>query len=154
MLGGFTVTAEVQDGTDGVVCALGDLNDGFALYLLGRRPVVTVVAGGATTRLAAPAPMPAGVARIGLSATSGLLELSVDGAVVASGRHGGLLMFPGVGTAAGGLLIGRDRGIPVSEDYTPPFPLTGTVRKVTFESARPRAARPAAEEIDRAQRAD
>ena len=153
-LGGFTVTAEVEDGVEGVMCALGDSNDGFAFYLLDGRPVVTVVSGGASTRLAASATVPAGVTRISLGAGGGRLELSVDGYVVASAPHPGMLMFPGVGTAAGGLLVGRDRGLPVGDDYTPPFPFSGTLRKLTFTSGRPGASRSAGEEIERAQRAD
>jgi hypothetical protein len=32
-----------------------------------------------------------------------------------------------------GLLVGRDRGFPVCDDYTPPFPFTGSLHRLTFE---------------------
>jgi arylsulfatase A-like enzyme len=154
MMGGFQVTADIDDGADGVVCALGDLNDGFALYLIAGRPVATMVSGGVTTRLAADAPVPAGPSQVGLALAGGRMALTVDGSVVAEDGHQGLLLFPAVGTAAGGLLVGRDRGLAVSDDYTPPFPFTGTLRKLTIVSGRPGARRPVGEEMDRAQRAD
>ena len=152
--GGFTVTADVVGGTDGVLCALGDFNDGFALYLLGGCPVATIVSGGTTTRIAAPAPAGSGARSVSLACGAGRVALSVDGVDVADGIHLGMLMFPAVGTAAGGLLIGRDRGLPVSDEYSPPFPFDGELRKVTFTSGRPSAAPPVDEEIRRAQAAD
>lgn len=154
MLGGFAVTADIEDGRDGVICALGDLHDGFSFFLLDGRPVATLVSGGTTTRVASDSPVPAGVCSVSLVVGGGRLSLSIDGEQVATGAHGGLTMFPAVGTAAGGLLVGRDRGLAVSDDYSPPFSFTGTLRKVTFAGGRPRAARPASEEIARAQAAD
>jgi arylsulfatase len=32
-----------------------------------------------------------------------------------------------------GLSIGRDRGFPVCDDYSPPFPFSATLRRVTLE---------------------
>jgi arylsulfatase len=153
MLGGVTVTAELEGGSEGVLCALGDRNDGFALYLLQGRPVVHVVSGGATTRLEGD-PLQPGVARVGFSFASGRLSLRVDGSEVTQAPHRGVFMFPAVGTAAGGLLVGRDRGLAVSDDYTPPFPFDGTLRRVTITSGRPSERPPADQEIGRAQRAD
>ena len=154
LLGGFSMEAEVEDGIEGVICALGDLNDGFALYLLDGCPVVVVVSGGARTRLAGPAPVGPGVHDVGLAFESGQLSLSVDGQVVAEARHRGIMMFPAVGTAAGGLLVGRDRGLPVSDDYQPPFALSGRLRRLTITSGRPSLRRPVAETIEVAQHAD
>lgn len=162
LLGGFTITAEVAPAgpvTEGVVFALGDINDGLALYLLAGRPVACVVSGGATTRLAADRVLPArsGPVAISLEYRPGRpanLVLAVDGAEVDSGHHGGIMAFPGVGTAAGGLLVGRDRGLAVSDDYEPPFPCTATIRRLTIASGRPGHQRPASNVIDTAQRAD
>jgi arylsulfatase len=154
MLGGVTIDAEIEDGTSGVICALGDLNDGFAFYLLDGRPVVTLVSGGATTRVAAPSPVPAGVRRVGFGLAGGEVTVTVDDEPVTSARHVGILMFPAVSTAAGGLLVGRDRGLAVSDDYVPPFPFAGTLRRLTVTSRRHGAGRPAGEEIARALKAD
>jgi arylsulfatase A-like enzyme len=154
MFGGFTVIAEMEDGRDGVVCALGDRHDGFALYLIDGRPAATIVSGGVTTRVAAGESVGAGVRQLGMACGRGRVVLTVDGAEVAAAGHTGLLMFPAVGTAAGGLLVGRDRGLAVGDDYTPPFPFSGTLRRITFTSGRPAAGPEAAAEIDRAQRVD
>jgi arylsulfatase len=154
MFGGFTVEAEIEDGEHGMVCAFGDLHDGFALYLLDGCPVATFVSGGQTTRLAAETPVPSGVCSVSLSAGGGQLTLAVDGETAGTAAHRGMLMFPAVGTAAGGLLVGRDRGLAVSDDYEPPFPFSGTLRRITFSSRRPDRKRPADAEIKRAQAAD
>lgn len=107
------------------------------MYLLDGRPTATVVSGGSTTRLAAPDPVPAGECVVELAFRPPTLSLAVDGTEMASARHGGIMMFPAVGTAGGGLLVGRDRGLAVSDDYQPPFPISG-LRRVTISS---RAAR-------------
>ncbi|HWE57311.1 MAG TPA: arylsulfatase [Acidimicrobiales bacterium] len=153
MFGGFTISADIDGVGDGVICALGDLNDGFALYLLDRVPVATIVSGGTTTRLAGPHQLSETTGRIGMGLGRGQLSLLVDGEVVASTVHLGMTMFPAVGTAAGGLLVGRDRGLAVSGDYEPPFPFTGTLRRITFSSGGPDR-RPAADEVARAQAVD
>ncbi len=36
--------------------------------------------------------------------------------------------------AGAGLLVGRDRGFPVCNDYEPPFPCTATLRTLTLEA--------------------
>jgi arylsulfatase len=123
-----------------VICALGDHNDGFAFYLVGGGPVATVVSGGVTSRVEAPAPLDAEVGRVGFHCGRGRLWLTADGEEVASATHAGMLMFPAVGTAAGGLLVGRDRGLAVSDDYEPPFTFSGSIRRVEFRSGTPRPA--------------
>ena len=152
--GGFTVAADVVDGTDGILCALGDLNDGFAFYLLSGCPVATIVSGGSSTHVAADGPVGSGPHSVALACGAGRVTLAVDGAEVASEVHLGMLMFPAVGTAAGGLLIGRDRGLSVSDDYSPPFPFDGELRQITFSSGLPGSAPPVGEEIRRAQTVD
>jgi arylsulfatase A-like enzyme len=152
--GGFVLTAELVDAREGVICALGDANDGFALYLLDGRPVATFVTSTATTRLEGADPLPAGEAIVAVSSDRGRLSLSVDGKEVAQSRHPGWLAFPAVGTAAGGLLVGRDRGLAVNAaDYEPPFPLSGTLRRLTLIGGRPRPSAVAAE-VARAQTVD
>jgi arylsulfatase len=41
------------------------------------------------------------------------------------------MVFQHGGTA---LVLGRDRGLPVSDDYEPPFPWTGTLHEVVVET--------------------
>ncbi len=51
----------------------------------------------------------------------------------------GLMFFPNLSTAGAGMLVGRDRGLPVSHDYRPPFTFTGTLDRVELRSGRPSA---------------
>ena len=57
--------------------------------------------------------------------------MAVDDVPVAEGRLSDHLPFRWqIGGA--GLLVGRDRGLPVSDDYEPPFPLTATLRALVL----------------------
>jgi arylsulfatase len=67
------------------------------------------------------------------------MVLSVDGADVAEASQPQMVFFPGVSTAGGGLLIGRDRGFAVNDDYEPPFAFTGTLLRVVMQSGAPTA---------------
>jgi arylsulfatase A-like enzyme len=163
MLGGFTVTAEVElppePAASGIICAMGDLNDGFALYMLDGRPVATVVSGGRRTRIAGPDPAPSGEHEISFCFRPGSsgepnLSIVVDGVSVQDGDHPAMAMFPAVSTAGGGLLIGRDRGLGVSDDYRPPFPFNGVLRQVELTSGAPKVSRDTGEVIETATRSD
>src|SRR5262249_61135142 len=92
--------------------------------------------GGAGERVSAPAPVPAGRRRLAVDVRPGgrgcELALSVDDAVVARGRLGRMLPFRWQ-IGGGGLLVGRDSGFPVCDDYRPPFSFTGTLHAVTIE---------------------
>ena len=146
LFGGFTVDADVEIGAaaEGVLCALGDLHEGFALYLRDGRLTSTFRVLGATIRLAADGPVPAGRHTLSLRyepGAEGRLVLAVDGTDVADAPQRDLLLFPGLSTAGVGLLVGRDRGLPVGDDYRPPFPFTGTLHRLEIASGAP-AARP------------
>ena len=65
--------------------------------------------------------------------------LAVDGGDVAATPLPGLMFFPNLSTAGAGLLVGRDRGLPVGADYRPPFPFTGRLDRVELRSGRPTA---------------
>ena len=62
------------------------------------------------------------------------LELSVDEELVATGPVRGTFFLPQLSSAAVGLTIGRDRGLPLSADYRPPYPFTGRLEKVVMRS--------------------
>ena len=51
----------------------------------------------------------------------------------------GMFYFPNLMTSGAGLLVGRDRGLAISHDYTPPFAFTGTLERVELRSGRPGA---------------
>ena len=94
----------------------------------------------------APEPLPAGTRTLTVEyrrgrTPGGPLAIRVDDSVVADGAVPLDLPFRWqIGGA--GLLIGRDRGFPVSDDYTPPFPCTAGLRFVLLEgpTATPRGA--------------
>jgi arylsulfatase A-like enzyme len=138
--GGFRMLAEVQvgDAADGIICALGDWSNGWAWYILGGKPVITFNILGEVFRYAAPERVGAGrhviVAECEWAGRGSTMRLAVDGRVVAEGplpRRMPLRWQIG----GAGLLVGRDRGFPVCDDYTPPFPFTGTVERVVIEVA-------------------
>jgi arylsulfatase len=91
---------------------------------------------GTVERVAASDPLPAGRHRLGVDVRSGgrrcELKVTIDGAAVAEGRLGRSLPFRWQ-IGGGGLLVGRDAGFPVCDDYRPPFPFTGTLHEVTIE---------------------
>ncbi|MCU1485552.1 MAG: atsA [Actinomycetia bacterium] len=143
-MGGFELTAhvEVVDGTEGIVTALGDRHGGWALYLLAGRPTATFALLGSTVRIASDVAVPSGAHTVGLRYEAGRdpkVRLAIDGADVAEAALPGLVFFPNLSTAGAGMLVGRDRGLPVSDDYRPPFAFTGTLHRVELASGAPKA---------------
>ncbi len=163
LVGGFSADAkvEIQPGgaTSGMICAIGDLNEGWAFYLLDGSPVTCMVSFGRRTRLASGSRLEPGVHEVSVHFRPSVpgeenLELIVDGERVAGAYHGAPAIFPAVSTAAGGLLIGRDRGLPVCDDYEPPFHFQGGLREVRLRSENPAVRRRTQEIIGTASAAD
>lgn len=149
LFGGFTATADIHsaDGApSGVVCALGDLNEGWAFFFVDGRPRTCLVSMGHTTRIASDVRVPPGGCQVAVEFRaappgSDNLRLLVDGEVVAGGHHPGAAVFAAQATAGGGLLVGRDRGLAVCDDYEPPFPFDAKLRRLTIRSGAPNARR-------------
>ena len=163
MVGGFTVTADIEPGdvrpVEGIICAMGDLNDGWAFYVLNGCLVAAVVSFGHTTRLASPSALGDGPVQASMRYRPGPagqdnLYLIINDATVAAANHSQLFVFPAVATAGGGMFVGADRGLPVSDDYEPPFRFTGTLRRVRFESGAPTKSAPAEQILEAATRTD
>jgi arylsulfatase A-like enzyme len=163
LLGGFSAVAEIEiqapDETDGVICALGDLNGGWSFYFVRGRPVSTLVSFGTATRVAGDRPVPAGPHQVTVRFEPSLtgpaqLELLVDGDVAARASHPGPAMFPGLATAGARMLVGRDGGLPFNDDYEPPFPFTAVLRRVVLRSGPAGDPLSTAERVDLAARAD
>lgn len=151
LTGGFRLTARVRveqapRPPRGVVAALGDGNDGFALYVLDGIVVFSFNLVDHDIRLTSPDVLgpsehelevtyerPSGEQR--REGRVSEIRLAVDGAPAGSARFEAMMLFPTTWTAGVGLLVGRDRGLAVRrEDYTPPFAFDHTIHDVTLES--------------------
>jgi arylsulfatase len=141
MGGGFRLTAAVEIGeepVEGVVCALGDWSNGFALYVRDRRPVVVINLFGHPVRIESPHALGPGRQNLVVdyrreSDGGGPLVLGIDDVAVGDDRLPQDLPFRWqIGGA--GLLIGRDHGFPVHDDYTAPFPFSAGLHEVIIES--------------------
>ena len=140
--GRITAVVDVPDeGAQGVLCAMGDWTSGFALYVIDGRLSFTVNTGVEAATIVADEPLGAG--RVSLSCAlvvegdKGVtVELSHDDRVVGTGAGPQRLPFTWQhgGTA---LCLGHDRGFPVCDDYSCPFPWTGTLHEVVFEVSAP-----------------
>jgi arylsulfatase len=138
---GFRLRARIDvpsgDSVRGVVAALGDWNNGFACYLLDGVPVVAVNLFGSLVRVQGEGPLEPGAHEVGFDyrrerTGGGPISVVVDGETSASARVPHDLPFRWQ-VASAGMLIGRDRGLPVCDDYEPPFACTATIHEVVVE---------------------
>ena len=151
LLDGFRLTARVTVADtgrppQGVLAALGDMNDGLALYVLEGVPVFSFNLANHDIRLADEEPLAPGDHEVEVvyerlpreRRTQGHLaevRLAVDAAAVGAAPFDAMMLFPTTWTAGVGLLVGRDRGLAVrSEDYAPPFAFDHTLHEVAVES--------------------
>jgi len=137
LLGGFAVRAELELAVapgEGIVAALGDWTNGWALYLFRGRAVGALNLCGDLHRVESAQVLAAGRHQLRLAVARDRLALEVDGALAAEAPvQRELPLRWQIGAA--GLLVGRDRGFPVSDDYAPPFPFTGVLQRVVLEIA-------------------
>ena len=144
-MGGLRLTAAVEipeGGAEGILTALGDRHGGWAFYLHEGRPTAAFALLDGTVRVAAETPVPAGRHTLELCYEPGpaaRVVLAVDGSAVAEAPLPGLVFFPHLTTAGAGLLVGRDRGLPVCGDYRPPYAFSGTLHQVELRSGHPGA---------------
>jgi len=141
MFGGFTMDAEIVCSRDdsGALAGLGDHQGGWVLHLVDGEPRFDVVYGHHRAHLSAGRRLGNGEHSVVVTMSAGELTLVVDGDAVATGRFGGLFMFPGVTTAAGGMWVGRHEGLPVVDTYSSPAVFTGEIRRLTVTSGSPTA---------------
>jgi arylsulfatase A-like enzyme len=140
MMGGFRLSADIEVGSagaHGVVVALGDWHNGWALYVLDGRPVACVNRFGEPFRVAATRPLGPGRHAVEVlyrraSGGGGPLALRVDGDLLGETRITGELPFRWQ-IGGTGALVGHDRGFPVCDDYRPPAPFSGTIERVVLE---------------------
>jgi len=141
LFGGFTLRADVTVGAgagdEGVLCALGDWNGGFALFLKGSSLFFAYARADQVFVVHAPADALSAAGRHVLEAAC-MLEggrRPVRGAYRRRRPRGGALrghLAPGHPARGTSLRLGHDAGFPVTDEYAPPFPFTGTLHALTI----------------------
>jgi arylsulfatase len=154
---GFRLVARVDvasAGAEGIVVALGDWNNGFACYLLDGAVVAVFNLFGEPARVAsdvavAPGERILAVEYVRQPKGGGPVTLLVDDRIAGELQLRQDLPFRWQ-IGGTGLLIGHDRGLPVFDDYRPPFAFTGTIHHVEIEA--PPSPRDTAAEVRQALR--
>jgi hypothetical protein len=141
MFGGFTMAAVVDCPANetGIIAALGDHQGGWALRLDHGIVHFDVVYGHQRAHLVGTEKISGGEYRLTVTMKAGALALFVNDSQIASGHFGGMFIFPGVTTAAGGMWIGRHEGLPIVDQYASPNAFTGHIKTVTISSGSPSA---------------
>lgn len=141
MFGGFSMSAAFDGdaSTSGVIGAIGDHQGGWALHVVDGHVHFDVVYGHHRAHLRHGSPIEPGSHAVAVTMSSGALSLVVNGEAVDEGHYGGLFMFPGVTTAAGGLWVGRHDGLEVVDSYSSPARFSGTLHHLEIESGSPGA---------------
>ncbi len=134
----FSIEADINvpaNGANGVIVAAGSWFGGWSFYLRDGKPTAFAAASnlpGMQTRIEAPNPLAAGNSVVRYEFTpsgeGGTLTILVNGAQVASGQiaHRPMMM---AGTAET-FDVGRDSGVPVTDDYSNEGIFTGDIKKV------------------------
>jgi len=135
-----TITAEVENGTNGAILAQAGRFGGWSLYVKDGKPMYTYnFLGLQEYTVAATEALPAGKATIrfefvydgGGVGKGGVATIFVNGKKVASGRieQTQCCMF----SADEGADVGTDEGTAVSTGYAVPFKFNGKIKKVTID---------------------
>lgn len=139
LAGGFTieVDAECAGPPEGVLCALGDWNGGFAFYARQGRLSFALCAAGQLALTTSVETVPTGQHRFWVHCApdgeGSLTTLGYGETELIRERHGTSIPFVYQHGGAS-LTIGRDRGFPVCDDYEPPFCWTGSIEQVVLDS--------------------
>ena len=149
---GGTLVAHVDfdgDVSDGVLCAIGDWTQGWALYLLDGRLQFCLNIAGAECVATSADQISADATELGfrlspIDPVGMRAELLIDGAVVGETEIDRPMPVGMMQVGGTGLCIGYDRGFPVTDRYTPPFEFGGTINYVTIDVAAAAADVPAA----------
>jgi arylsulfatase len=142
LFGGGSILAEADvpaEGANGVLFALGNWTGGLAAYVIDGALTVAVAAPGDAIRVTARQRLAPGRHTLGLALRPGPggvdVDVVIDNAVAATGHGAHSLPFTWQhgGTA---LTLGYARGLPVCDDYRPPFPWTGVLHQVRVTAGR------------------
>ncbi|MEQ6902784.1 arylsulfatase [Nocardioides sp. YIM 152588] len=133
-----------EAGASGVLAVMGDWSNGWALLALDGVPTFLLNNTSTPFEVRGDAALTPGRHRVGFR----YLPQDRVGMLYVDGQVAGCAPLPdGMGTSGmqiggGGLRLGHDTGFPVSDDYRPPFPWTGTLHSVAFHQ-QPEVADPA-----------
>ncbi|MGO9457906.1 MAG: sulfatase-like hydrolase/transferase, partial [Acidimicrobiales bacterium] len=152
LFGGFTITADVEvpgEGPSGVLCALGDWNGGYALFVDDGRLVFTFSRSGDVLEVAGDRRVDPATGSLSVTCRlepggGGTLTLLHDDTAVGRLTFEGALPIA-IQHGGAGLRLGHDTGLPVSTRYRPPAPWNGTLLAVRVETPGGHAPGPAAE---------
>jgi arylsulfatase A-like enzyme len=142
---GWHLTADIEindpQSASGIICAQGNWNAGWACYLLDGRPTVTFNFDGSQTRIAAEEPAPPGNHRLEVNLLPSpndrwLAEVSIDKTELGRGEVS-ITWGRAVRLSYAKLLIGRDSGFAVCDDYRSPFAFTGSIHRIVLEIPAP-----------------
>ncbi len=145
LVSSFRLVADIEIGGDrsaaGIICTqrLGMMDHftdhGWALYFLDGHLVATFNLQGTPERLVTRERTPAGTHQLELLHTEDVNDHTISLAL--NGRPVGAIDLPNNPLTThfrlGRLLVGRDCGTPVCDDYRPPFPFTGEIQRVVCE---------------------
>ena len=147
LVSSFRLVADIEIEGDrsatGIICAqrLGMMDHftdrGWALYFLDGHIVATFNLQGTPERLVPAERIPGGTHHLELRHTEGSNPNEHTISLALNGRKVGAMNLPDNPLATqfrlGRLLVGRDYGTPVCDDYRPPFPFTGHIQRIVCE---------------------
>lgn len=141
LAGGGHILADVdvpqQDTPSGVLFAIGDRNGGLAAYVIDSRLNIAVALPSGVLHLRSSERLPSGRHLVGcvLRLVSGgvAVDAVVDDTVIATTttEHALPFIWQHGGTH---LTLGYDRGLPVADDYQPPFAWNGSLHAVHVQA--------------------
>jgi len=141
--GTVEVSLDLGDAPDGVLCAVGDWTQGWALYVAGGRLECCVNIAGVETLVQSGNELSSETGTVGFRLTVNdpdagdgrgvAIDLVVDGRVVAGSATVHPMPVGMMQVGGTGLSIGKDNGFPVTSRYQTPNIFTGTVHYVVIE---------------------
>ena len=137
--GTLMVRCDPGPAPEGVLCAIGDWTQGFALYVAEGRLAFALNIAGEETVVVSSAPVSAASTELGFRLTPAAdqgveIQVLIDGQVAGTGTASRPMPVGMMQVGGTGLCIGYDRGFPVTEGYEPPAAFTGEIRYVSIST--------------------